>query len=77
MIGSPFSTAGFKQMENALTVHLQHGGGREKIWSQGERSRGIWIATQVTFQTSKPAEVRVEGGGTKHVAERRVSKMYR
>lgn len=52
------STAGFQQMENALTVHLQHSGGREKIWSQGEKSRGIWMATEVTFQTSKSAQVR-------------------
>lgn len=30
---------------------------QEKIWTQGEKSRGIWIATDVTFQTSQPAQV--------------------
>lgn len=52
-----FSLKGFEQMDNALTVQLQHSGGQEKIWSQGEKSRGIWMATEVTFHTSKPTQV--------------------
>lgn len=50
-------------MDNALTVQLQHSGGQEKIWSQGEKSRGIWMATEVTFHTSKPAQVSRARGG--------------
>lgn len=54
-------TAGFNQTESALRVYLQHSGGQEKIWTQGEKSKGIWIATDVTFQTSQPAKVRGSG----------------
>lgn len=52
--------AGFNQTDQALTVYLQHhsGSGQEKIWTQAEKSRGIWIASDVTFQTSQPAKVR-------------------
>ncbi|XP_045922079.1 MAM domain-containing protein 2-like isoform X2 [Micropterus dolomieu] len=53
-----FSLRGFNQTDRALTVHLQQqSGSQEKIWTQGEKSRGIWIATDVTFQTSRPAKV--------------------
>lgn len=58
-----FSLRGFNQTEQALTVYLQQqqqqqrSGGQEKIWTQGERSRGIWIATDITFQTTQPAKV--------------------
>lgn len=55
------TTAGFNQTESALRVYLQHSGGQEKIWTQGEKSKGIWIATDVTFQTSQPAKVRGSG----------------
>lgn len=59
-------------MDNALTVQLQHGGGQEKIWSQGEKSRGIWMATEVTFHTARPAQVssaRGRKGGRVRVEE--------
>ncbi|KAI3361945.1 hypothetical protein L3Q82_012299, partial [Scortum barcoo] len=53
-----FSLRGFNQTERALVVYLQHqNGSQEKIWTQGEKSRGIWIATDVTFQISQPAKV--------------------
>ncbi|XP_019744349.1 MAM domain-containing protein 2 [Hippocampus comes] len=52
-----FSLRGFNQTEQALAVYLQQGGGQEKIWTSGEKSRGIWIAADVTFQTSQPAKV--------------------
>lgn len=53
------ATAGFNQTDSALTVYLQQqqSSSQEKIWTQGEKSRGIWIATDVTFQTSQPAKV--------------------
>ncbi|XP_049909646.1 MAM domain-containing protein 2-like [Epinephelus moara] len=55
-----FSLRGFNQTDQALTVYLQplqQSSSQEKIWTQGERSRGIWITTDVTFQTSQPAKV--------------------
>uniref|UniRef100_A0A1A7X1X4 MAM domain containing 2b n=1 Tax=Iconisemion striatum TaxID=60296 RepID=A0A1A7X1X4_9TELE len=53
-----FSLRGFNQTEQALTVYLlQQSGKQEKIWTQAERSREIWIAADVTFQTSVPAKM--------------------
>ncbi|XP_047229265.1 MAM domain-containing protein 2-like isoform X2 [Girardinichthys multiradiatus] len=53
-----FSLRGFNQTEQALAVYLlQQGGKREKIWTQAEKSRGIWILADVTFQTSQPAKM--------------------
>ncbi|XP_047426075.1 MAM domain-containing protein 2-like [Mugil cephalus] len=54
-----FSLRGFNQTDQALAVYLQQqrGGSQEKIWTQGEKSRGIWIAADVTFQTPRPAKV--------------------
>ncbi|XP_069562115.1 MAM domain-containing protein 2-like [Brachyistius frenatus] len=54
-----FSLRGFNQTDQALAVYLlqQQSTSQEKIWTQGEKSRGIWIAADVTFQTSKPAKV--------------------
>ncbi|XP_077441552.1 MAM domain-containing protein 2-like [Vanacampus margaritifer] len=52
-----FSLRGFNQTDQALAVYLQQGSSQEKIWTQGEKSRGIWIAADVTFQTSQPAKV--------------------
>ncbi|XP_010778530.1 MAM domain-containing protein 2-like, partial [Notothenia coriiceps] len=52
-----FSLRGFNQTDQALAVYLQQGSSQERIWTQGEKSRGIWITTDVTFQTSKPAKV--------------------
>ncbi|XP_034752682.1 MAM domain-containing protein 2-like [Etheostoma cragini] len=52
-----FSLRGYNQMDQALTVYLQHSSRQEKIWTQGEKSRGIWITTDITFQTSQPARV--------------------
>ncbi|KAG7499065.1 MAM domain-containing protein 2-like [Solea senegalensis] len=57
-----FSLRGFNQTDQALVVYLQQqqqqqSGSQEKIWTQGEKSRGIWISTDVTFQTSQPAKV--------------------
>ncbi|XP_060917468.1 MAM domain-containing protein 2-like isoform X1 [Labrus mixtus] len=58
--GITLATAGFNQTDRALAVYLQQqqqSSSQEKIWTQGEKSRGIWIGTDVTFQTSKPAKV--------------------
>ncbi|XP_070706664.1 MAM domain-containing protein 2-like [Pempheris klunzingeri] len=54
-----FSLRGFNQTDQALEVYLQQqqSSSQEKIWTQGEKSRGIWISTDVTFQTSQPAKV--------------------
>ncbi|XP_068609352.1 MAM domain-containing protein 2-like [Brachionichthys hirsutus] len=54
-----FSLRGFNQTDRALSVYLQQqqGSSQEKIWDLGEKSRGIWIATDVTFQTTQPAKV--------------------
>ncbi|XP_042365064.1 MAM domain-containing protein 2-like [Plectropomus leopardus] len=54
-----FSLRGFNQTDQALAVYLQQqqSGIQEKIWTQGEKSRGIWITTDVTFQTTQPAKV--------------------
>ncbi|TWW66766.1 MAM domain-containing protein 2 [Takifugu flavidus] len=51
--------AGFNQTDSALVVYLQQlqSNIQEKIWTQGEKSRGIWIAADVTFQTSWPAKL--------------------
>lgn len=40
-------------------VQQQQSGTQEKIWTQGEKSRGIWIAADVTFQISQPAKVSI------------------
>uniref|UniRef100_A0A3Q2E0A6 MAM domain containing 2 n=1 Tax=Cyprinodon variegatus TaxID=28743 RepID=A0A3Q2E0A6_CYPVA len=53
-----FLLKGFNQTEQALAVYLlQQGGKQEKIWTQAEKSRGIWILADVTFQTSQPAKM--------------------
>ncbi|KAM9322348.1 MAM domain-containing protein 2-like [Pholidichthys leucotaenia] len=55
-----FSLRGFNQTDRALSVYLQQqqeSSSQEKIWTQGEKSRGLWIAGDVTFQTSQPAKV--------------------
>ncbi len=53
------ATAGFNQTDRALAVYLQQqSGSQESIWTLGERSRRIWIAADITFQTTKPAKVR-------------------
>lgn len=54
-----YSLRGFNQTEQALAVYLQDQGGAtlDKIWAQGTKSRRIWIATDVTFQSSQPAKV--------------------
>ncbi|XP_056147136.1 MAM domain-containing protein 2-like [Lampris incognitus] len=53
-----FYLRGFNQTDQALTVYLQQQTGtQEKIWTQGAKSRGIWIATDLTFQTSQPSKV--------------------
>uniref|UniRef100_A0A3Q0SL48 MAM domain containing 2 n=1 Tax=Amphilophus citrinellus TaxID=61819 RepID=A0A3Q0SL48_AMPCI len=54
-----FSLRGFNQTDQALAVYLlqQPSGTQEKIWTQAERLRGVWIAADVTFQTSQPAKV--------------------
>uniref|UniRef100_A0A3B5LCJ1 MAM domain-containing protein n=1 Tax=Xiphophorus couchianus TaxID=32473 RepID=A0A3B5LCJ1_9TELE len=42
----------------ALVVYLlQQGGRQENIWTQAEKSRGIWISADVSFQTSQPAKM--------------------
>uniref|UniRef100_H3DMT5 MAM domain containing 2 n=1 Tax=Tetraodon nigroviridis TaxID=99883 RepID=H3DMT5_TETNG len=52
-------SAGFNQTHSALMVYVQQqqSGTQEKIWTQGEKSRGIWIAADVTFQISQPAKL--------------------
>uniref|UniRef100_A0A8C3ASD4 MAM domain containing 2 n=1 Tax=Cyclopterus lumpus TaxID=8103 RepID=A0A8C3ASD4_CYCLU len=53
-----YSLRGFNQTDQALAVYLQQqSGSQEKIWTQGEKSRGLWITTDATFQTSQPAKV--------------------
>lgn len=52
-----FSLRGFNQTEQALSVYLQQGGAQEKIWTQGEKSRGIWIQGDVSFTTSTTSKV--------------------
>lgn len=54
-----YSLRGFNQTDQALTVYLQGQSGAtlDRIWTQGERSRGIWIATDITFQSAQPAKV--------------------
>lgn len=53
-------TAGFNQTDSALEVYLQpqqRSSSQEKIWTQGENTKEIWIASDITFQTSQPAKV--------------------
>ncbi|XP_073333904.1 MAM domain-containing protein 2-like [Pagrus major] len=52
-----YSLRGFNQTDQALAVYLQQISSQERIWTQGVKSRGIWIATEVTFQTTQPAKV--------------------
>lgn len=54
-----FSLSGFNQTGRALSVYLQYlqSNKQEKIWTQGEKSTGIWFGGDVTFQTSQPAMV--------------------
>ncbi|XP_061590486.1 MAM domain-containing protein 2-like isoform X1 [Cololabis saira] len=54
-----FSLRGFNQTDQALAVYLlqQQSGGQEKIWTQAEKSRGIWIAADITFQVSQPSKM--------------------
>lgn len=52
-----FSLRGFNQTEQALSLYLQHGRIQEKIWTQAEKSRGIWIQGDVSFTTSGPSKV--------------------
>ncbi|XP_072310698.1 MAM domain-containing protein 2-like isoform X2 [Eucyclogobius newberryi] len=52
-----FSLRGFSQTEQALSVYLQQGLVQQKIWTQGEKSRGIWIQGDVSFTTSSPSKV--------------------
>ncbi|CAG5867178.1 MAM domain-containing protein 2-like [Menidia menidia] len=54
-----FSLMGFNQTEQALTVYLlqQQSGSQEKIWTHAERSRGLWMAADASFQPSQPAKM--------------------
>ncbi|XP_076016106.1 MAM domain-containing protein 2-like [Genypterus blacodes] len=53
-----FSLRGFNQTDQALSAYLlHHTKTQERIWTQGEKSRGIWIASDVTFTTTQPAKV--------------------
>ncbi|CAL8387057.1 unnamed protein product [Boreogadus saida] len=54
-----YSLRGFSQTEQALVVYLQHQSSKkqEKVWTQGERSKGIWIANDITFQTTQPSKL--------------------
>ncbi|XP_030291777.1 MAM domain-containing protein 2-like [Sparus aurata] len=52
-----YSLRGFNQTDRALAVYLQQISSQERIWTQAVKSRGIWIATEVTFQTTQPAKV--------------------
>lgn len=70
------TVAGFNQTEQALVVYLlQQGGRQEKIWTPAEKSRGIWISADVSFQTSQPAKVsgrqeRIACGGINTIINR-------
>jgi hypothetical protein len=61
VLSNVFVSAGFSQTEQALVVYLQHQSSKkqEKVWTQGERSKGIWIANDITFQTTQPSKVRL------------------
>ncbi|KAM4634399.1 MAM domain-containing protein 2-like [Polymixia lowei] len=53
-----FSLRGFNQTDQALAIYLQYQTStQERIWALGEKSRGLWIATDITFQTSHPAKL--------------------
>lgn len=54
-----YSLRGFNQTDQALAIYLQDSNSitKERIWTQGAKSRNIWIATEVTFQSVKPAKV--------------------
>lgn len=52
-----FSLRGFNQTEQALSVNLLQGRAHETIWTQAEKSRGIWIQGDVSFTTSGPSKV--------------------
>ncbi|KAK7895731.1 hypothetical protein WMY93_021056 [Mugilogobius chulae] len=52
-----FTLRGFNQTEQALSVYLQQGLVQHKIWTQAEKSRGIWIQGDVSFTTSSPSKV--------------------
>lgn len=55
-----YSLRGFNQTDQALEVYLQDqaSASLDRIWTQGERSRGIWVASDVTFQITQPAKVK-------------------
>uniref|UniRef100_A0A3Q3WTH4 MAM domain-containing protein n=1 Tax=Mola mola TaxID=94237 RepID=A0A3Q3WTH4_MOLML len=47
----------FSLRGDALEVYLQpqqRSSSQEKIWTQGENTKEIWIASDITFQTSQP-----------------------
>ncbi|KAK6305251.1 hypothetical protein J4Q44_G00240310 [Coregonus suidteri] len=54
-----YSLHGFIQTDQALTVYLQDQSGitQERIWTQNDKSRGVWIATEITFQSPHVANV--------------------
>lgn len=53
-----YSLRGFNRTDQALAVYLQQPrGAQEKVWTQGEKSRGLWITVDATFMTSQPAKV--------------------
>ncbi|XP_067114255.1 MAM domain-containing protein 2-like [Osmerus mordax] len=54
-----YSLRGFNQTDQALEVYLQDqaSASLDRIWTQGERSRGIWVSSDVTFQIAQPAKV--------------------
>ncbi|XP_029565331.1 MAM domain-containing protein 2 [Salmo trutta] len=54
-----YSLRGFQQTDQALTVYLQDQSGitQDRIWTQNDKSRGVWIATDITFQSPQAAKV--------------------
>lgn len=55
-----YSLRGFQQTDQALTVYLQDQSGitQDRIWTQNDKSRGVWIATDITFQSPQAAKVK-------------------
>ncbi|XP_010876180.2 MAM domain-containing protein 2 [Esox lucius] len=54
-----YSLRGFTQTEQALIVYLQDQSGitKEKLWTQNDKSRGVWIATEINFQSPQTSRV--------------------
>ncbi|KAL0965439.1 hypothetical protein UPYG_G00281290 [Umbra pygmaea] len=54
-----YSLRGFINTEHALIVYLQDQSRitNERIWTQNDKSRGVWIATDINFQSPQATRV--------------------